>query len=255
MDNVSVSKSVLSLVVVCSFPHVENRFYDEKRYPSNAAQIDIWGEVKEQMLIFIHGGFWQEGTRKVVSPIVVPLVKRGIAVAAIGYDYASSSNPLSAVVEQVVTAVKYLLNAYPQVRSITLGGHSAGAQLAFKVYSLLRSPRIQKLALVCGVYELSELPHCEIGTLIGLTPEEAKKNSCDAMELQGTGVEVLILVALKDSPKLIDQNRSMAAALKDCGITTTYQEFPDLDHFSIIHGLRREENDHTKQLLSFIDLM
>ncbi|VDO79130.1 unnamed protein product [Heligmosomoides polygyrus] len=131
----------------------------------------------------------QEGTRKVVSPAAVPLVKRGIALAAIGYEYASG--------RKGVLFVQLLLDRYPQVKAMTLAGHSAGAQLAFKVFTRLRSPRIQKLAFFAGAFDLKELPRCEIGTLIGLSPEEAEVNSCSALELAGADVRVLIMVALK----------------------------------------------------------
>ncbi|PIO69497.1 hypothetical protein TELCIR_08670 [Teladorsagia circumcincta] len=235
-------------------PHLEDLPYGEKHSSGNSelAKLDIWGEVKDHLVILIHGGFWQEGTRKLMSPAAVHLVKRNMAVASIGYDYASSTNPISDVVQQLVLAVKFLLSKYPQARSVSLAGHSAGAHLAFRVFTLLRSPRIQKLVLFAGVYNLDDLPNCEIGTLIGLTPEEAKKNSCNASELLGADVRVLMLVALKDSPKLIEQNRAMGEALKNQGVAVEYQEFPECNHFNLIHGLRIEEEDHTRKFLSFL---
>lgn len=237
--------------------HVEDLPYDmngnqASKGVEHLAGIDIWGEVNENMVVFIHGGFWQEGTRKVVSPAAVPLVKRGIALAAIGYEYASSTRTLLEVVRQVTAAVKLLLDRYPQVKAMTLAGHSAGAQLAFKVFTRLRSPRIQKLAFFAGAFDLKELPRCEIGTLIGLSPEEAEVNSCSALELAGADVRVLIMVALKDSPRLIDQNREMVKALKEHGIPTEYQEFQDRDHFSLIYDLRLEEDEEAMRFLSFL---
>ncbi|KAK5965431.1 Kynurenine formamidase [Trichostrongylus colubriformis] len=235
-------------------PHIEDLPYDDQHDSGNSdlAKVDIWGEVKDRLVILIHGGFWQEGNRKIISPAATNLVKRNIAVASVGYDYASSTHPISEVVRQVATAVNFLLNKYPQAKSVTLAGHSAGAHLAFKVYAQLRSPRIQKLVLFAGVYNLEDLPNCEIGSLIGLTPEEALKNRCNASELLGTNVQLLMLVAIKDSPKIIEQNRAMANALKDQGVTVEYQEFSNCDHFNLIHGLRYANEDHTRHFLTFI---
>ncbi|EPB68281.1 hypothetical protein ANCCEY_12629 [Ancylostoma ceylanicum] len=172
------------------------------RDTNTLTQVDIWGEVKDHLVIFIHGGFWQEGTRKVVSPAAVNLVKRSLAMAAVGYDYASPTHPLSKVVQQVVTATEFLLSKYPEVKTVTLAGHSAGAQLAFR-----------------GVFDLKELPLCEIGAVIGMTPGEAKKGSCSASELEGLNIRVQILIAGKDSPKLIEQNRAMVSEMKEHGVS------------------------------------
>ncbi|KIH67980.1 hypothetical protein ANCDUO_01685 [Ancylostoma duodenale] len=174
-------------------PHVENLPYSGPDTTNSLAQIDIWGEVKDHLVIFLHGGFWQEGTRKVVSPAAVNLVKRSITMAAVGYDYASPTHPLSQVVQEVVTATEFLLSKYPQVRAVTLAGHSAGAQLAFKESYFTSS-------------------------CFRLTPEEAKKDSCSASELEGLNIRVQILIAGKDSPKLIEQNRAMVNEMKNHGI-------------------------------------
>nr|CDJ84512.1 Protein D2024.2 [Haemonchus contortus] len=235
-------------------PHIEDLPYQDRQSPgfSDLARVDIWGQVKNHLVILIHGGFWQEGTRKAISPAAVNLVKRNIAVASVGYNYASSANPVSAVVQQLITAVEFLLRIYPKATTVSLVGHSAGAHMAYKVFSNIRSPRIERLVLIAGIYNLDDLPNCEIGALIGLTPEEAKKNACDASELEGTSVRVLMMVAMKDSPKLIEQNKLMAESLKSKGVAVEYQEFPDCDHFNIVHGLRKEEEDHTKKFLFFL---
>ncbi|VDO83738.1 unnamed protein product, partial [Haemonchus placei] len=193
-------------------PHIEDLPYQDRQSPgfSDLARVDIWGPVKNHLVILIHGGFWQEGTRKAISPAAVNLVKRGIAAASVGYNYASSANP-------------FLLRIYPKAKSVSLVGHSAGAQMAFKVFSNIRSPRIERLVLIAGIYNLDDLPNCEIGALIGLTPEEAKKNACDASELEGTNVRVLMMAAMKDSPKLIEQNQAMAESLKSKGVAVEYE--------------------------------
>lgn len=84
----------------------------------------------------------------------------------------------------------------------------------------MRHPRIQRLVLFAGVYDLKELPFCEIGTVIGfvsyssivsvenlsdlsivvrfrLTPEDAKNGSCSASELEELNIRVQILIAGK----------------------------------------------------------
>ncbi|RCN47899.1 hypothetical protein ANCCAN_06093 [Ancylostoma caninum] len=233
-------------------PHVENLPYSGSDTTKSLTQIDIWGEVKDHLVIFIHGGFWQEGSRKVVSPAAMNLVNRSMALAAVGYDYASPTHPLSEVVQQIVTATEFLLSKYPRVSTVTLAGHSAGAQLAFKVAAHVRHPKIQRLVLFAGVFDLNELPFCEIGAIIGLTPEEAKEGSCSATEIEGLNIRVQILIASRDSPKLIEQNRAMANEMKKHGIAVDEHEFVECDHFSIIHGLRHDNEEQTKRFVAFL---
>ncbi|VDM55299.1 unnamed protein product [Angiostrongylus costaricensis] len=259
--------------------HIEDLAYEDDGYrgKDSRSMVDIWGEVKDHLVIFIHGGFWQVGVglqKFLISQLIlfyvqipnvtllfagfsdgdvadfailvaVNLVKSGVAMAAVGYELASSTWPLSAVVRQVGRAVEvgfyftirlllipriqFLLAKYPTVTYITLAGHSAGAQLAFKAYTHLRSPRIQKLALLAGIFDLQELPSCEIGTIIGLTREEAELNSCSAFELVNTEVKVLLLIDMKDSPKLIEQNTCMVNAMKDAGVSVQYHVLSTLD--------------------------
>uniref|UniRef100_A0A1I7XJN4 Abhydrolase_3 domain-containing protein n=1 Tax=Heterorhabditis bacteriophora TaxID=37862 RepID=A0A1I7XJN4_HETBA len=221
-------------------------FTDEK------TKLDIWGEVKEDLVIFIHGGYWQGDRKSCVAP-AISLVENGIAFASIGYNMGSEKFPLSELIREVIAAIQYLLDRYPHIKNITLGGHSAGAQLAYKSASIMRCPRIKRLALLAGVYQLEELVTCEIGKVIGLTFEEAKKNSCQACELRGLELSVQLLIGKKESPRLLEQNRQLISRLEnEDGITTYYEEFPDLNHYSLINGLRYPSSPQTQRLLSFL---
>ncbi|EJW83776.1 hypothetical protein WUBG_05314, partial [Wuchereria bancrofti] len=53
--------------------------------------IDIWGNEFESAtaLVLFHGGYWQEGDRKLFTSPVKVLVDKGIAVACVGYDFAT----------------------------------------------------------------------------------------------------------------------------------------------------------------------
>ncbi|CAJ0602943.1 unnamed protein product [Cylicocyclus nassatus] len=230
--------------------HIEDIPYKDDA--NDMTRIDVWGEVSSKLVIFIHGGYWQEGTRKLVTPAAVNLVKRGVAMAAIGFDYASRSHPLSEVVTQVTLGVEFLLREYPNVKEVTLAGHSAGAHLAFSVAVRLKSSRIRKLVLICGVYDLHELPLCEIGSVIGMTLDEASKNSCRAAQLVELGLHVQFLIALKDSPKLIEQNRVMVQEARELDLNLEAHEFPEHDHFSIIEALRFENEQLTHKFVDFI---
>lgn len=104
---------------------------------TSTAGIGRWDNWEQTIQLF------QEGDRKhILSPAVH--VTKHMAFASVGYCLASPERQLSKTVRDVVEAVKvsfflnfwlnhqFLIDRYPQVKEITLGGHSAGAFLAFQ---------------------------------------------------------------------------------------------------------------------------
>ncbi|CAJ0960830.1 unnamed protein product, partial [Mesorhabditis belari] len=211
---------------------------EEIEYGEAANQkIDVWGRVDEKIFVYIHGGFWMEGDRKYATSMVERLAKLGISVACVGYEFATSKHTLDFLVQEIVIAVQKLLHTYPKSRFI-IGGHSAGAHLAFKALASIKfEPRIEKLVLFCGVYELEGLIETYVAKTIGLTPLLAKECECRAEELNGWKGRILMLDALHDSPPMLEAQKVVHRKLKSLGIGVKRETIPDSDHFSIIENL------------------
>uniref|UniRef100_A0A0K0CV80 Abhydrolase_3 domain-containing protein n=1 Tax=Angiostrongylus cantonensis TaxID=6313 RepID=A0A0K0CV80_ANGCA len=80
---------------------------DGPLWKDSRSMVDIWGEVKDHLVIFIHGGFWQVcSVHRERLVMCTCLNNLGAAMAAVGYELASSTWPLSAVVRQVGKAVQ-----------------------------------------------------------------------------------------------------------------------------------------------------
>jgi arylformamidase len=139
------------------------------------------------LLVFFHGGYWQE-LGKADSLFPAPgLVADGIAYAAVEYTLAPRAG-LDQIVDQARRSVAFLAGNAPALgfdgRRIHLGGHSAGAQLA-AMAMLTDWERVAGLApgfvaggvLVSGVYDLEPLLGTYINEALGLDVAAARRNS------------------------------------------------------------------------------
>uniref|UniRef100_A0A914BXK7 Arylformamidase n=1 Tax=Acrobeloides nanus TaxID=290746 RepID=A0A914BXK7_9BILA len=217
---------------------------------------DIWGkdlEKSEQIFIFIHGGYWQEGEKKYATSMVKALTDHGIPVICLGYDLATIK-PLDLVIEQVAIGLRFIAQKYSSA-NFTISGHSAGAHLAVKAICQLEdTTRFNKLALFSGVYQLEELPNTYIGKGINLTEEMSKKTSVTAEELKSKFFgQILILYGEFDSPKLKQQSEDLYGQIENLGnFKCQKMMIPNEDHFTSIENLRDSNSNVSKKLLKFL---
>jgi len=129
------------------------------------------------LLVFVHGGYWQELTEAESAFAAVDAVKHGCAFAAMGYGLAPSYR-LDDITAMVRRGVRWLYENAAELgidaRRIVLVGHSAGAQLA--AMSLEVAP-VRAAVLLSGLYELTPLLRTSVGPAIRLTEDEARRNS------------------------------------------------------------------------------
>ncbi|XP_052053472.1 kynurenine formamidase isoform X3 [Apodemus sylvaticus] len=84
------------------------------------------------LFLFLHGGYWQSGSKDDSAFMVNPLTAQGIVVVIVAYDIAPKGT-LDQMVDQVTRSVVFLQRRYPSNEGIYLCGHSAGAHLAASV--------------------------------------------------------------------------------------------------------------------------
>uniref|UniRef100_A0A8C7X3G1 Arylformamidase n=2 Tax=Oryzias sinensis TaxID=183150 RepID=A0A8C7X3G1_9TELE len=86
------------------------------------------------LVIYIHGGYWQFLSKEESGFLAVPLTEKGVVVVAVGYDIAPKGN-MDLMVSQVRRSVVSIVQQYSHIRGLYLCGHSAGAHLAAMVLS------------------------------------------------------------------------------------------------------------------------
>ncbi|KHN86562.1 Kynurenine formamidase [Toxocara canis] len=220
---------------------------------SDRQKIDIWGdeENSKMAIALFHGGYWQEGDRKLFTSMVKPLAENNITVACIGYDLALKL-PLTTLIDEAAKALRFLERRWPSKR-LFVGGHSAGAHLALSgLLSLGCESRIESAILFSGIFQLCDLPETYIGKAIGLTSIEADKASIkDVERFKGS---VRLIVGSLESPEFIAQSERVTELFKrnhnrNVQLTIISGE----DHFSLIENLGDRDSLQMKELLSAFD--
>lgn len=198
------------------------------------------------LLVFIHGGYWQELSKEYSSFAATDCVNQGIAFAALDYTLA----PLAGVA-QIVTECRQAL-AWLHRHAGTLGfdaerivvaGSSAGAHLA--AMTALRDVSqacgagarlVKALVLVSGVYELEPLVGTTVNVALGLTPESARALSPALAALQGFPPSIVCWGAV-ETMEFKRQSLDFATRLGLAGSTCRAFEVPQRNHFDIILDL------------------
>ncbi|NXL59522.1 KFA formamidase, partial [Chordeiles acutipennis] len=224
------------------------------------------------LLVYIHGGYWQCLSKDESGFAAPPLVSRGAALVAVGYDTAPKGRccprglraptlarrprdpslcpgHMDAMVLQVRRSIAFLVQRYSGARGIYLCGHSAGAHLAAMVLSTDWTeygvvPDIKGAVLVSGVYDLEPILHTYVNDALNMNREVAQRNSpmlCITPAAPGAAAcEVLVAVAQHDSPEFRRQSQEYGQALRAAGWSVSLLDLAGVDHFDIIEKLSED---------------
>ncbi|XP_006534311.1 kynurenine formamidase isoform X2 [Mus musculus] len=192
------------------------------------------------LFLFLHGGYWQSGSKDDSAFMVNPLTAQGIVVVIVAYDIAPKGT-LDQMVDQVTRSVVFLQRRYPSNEGIYLCGHSAGAHLAAMVL-LARwtkhgvTPNLQGFLLVSGIYDLEPLIATSQNDPLRMTLEDAQRNSpqrhLDVVPAQpvAPACPVLVLVGQHDSPEFHRQSKEfyevLLTASYDPGFSIMWSPLP-----------------------------
>uniref|UniRef100_A0A8D0GW16 Kynurenine formamidase n=2 Tax=Sphenodon punctatus TaxID=8508 RepID=A0A8D0GW16_SPHPU len=211
------------------------------------------------LVLYIHGGYWQELSKDVSGFAAPPLVAHGIAMAAVGYDLAPKGR-LEEMVGQVQRSVAFAVQQYAGLSGVYLLGHSAGAHLAAMVLSTDWKefgvvPSIKGAFLVSGVYDLEPITHTYVNEMLRMSREEAQQNSPMrrvAKPASEGACQVLIAMAQHDAPEFRRQSQEYFQALRAAGWSTSLLDVADVDHFEVAEKLSQQDYLLTQVILNMI---
>lgn len=200
------------------------------------------------LLVFIHGGYWQELSRLESSFMALDLVPRGISVAALGYGLAPRYR-LPEIVDMVAEGVRWLDRNAAQLpsspSSVYLSGCSAGAHLA--VMSLLDEVGWQRhgkrpdravtgAVLLSGVYDLEPVRRTYVNEVLGLDPRTARE--CSPMHRLPSALPPLVVArGENETDEFGRQHREFVDAVRAGGGRVTDLVVPSRNHFDLSFDL------------------
>jgi arylformamidase len=198
------------------------------------------------LLLFIHGGYWQELSKDDSLFGARDCVANGIAYAAINYTLAPRAN-IATIVDQCRRAVASLHRQAAALgfdpRRLFVAGSSAGAHLAAML--LVRGwhetygvgeDAIAGAVLQSGVYDLAPLIGTYIDAPLHLTPADATALSPIQLP-QGPRVPAIISWGEFETGEFKRQSRNYAEQLQAEGFPISAFEAAGTNHFDIVFGL------------------
>lgn len=218
--------------------------YQTWRYGQGAAQqLDLFvpaGAVAPPpLLLFIHGGYWQELSKQESSFAAEHALAQGAAFAALDYTLAPQAS-VAQIVAECRQALAWLRAHAARLafdaQRIVVAGSSAGAHLAAMVALPEAGPRVAGVVLVSGLYELEPLVGTSINTALGLTPAAAQAVSPALLALAGFPPSVVCWGEV-ETAEFKRQGRDFAQRLQQVNTPCRVFEVPQRNHFDVILDL------------------
>jgi len=219
----------------------------------------LWGERPDEtfdyfpaasadapLLVYIHGGYWQELSKEESLFAAPDCVGNGIAYAAIDYTLAPRAS-VGTIVEQCRRAIASLHRQAAALgfdaRRIYVAGSSAGAHLTAMLLMQgwqaaygLADDVVAGAVLLSGVYDLEPLMGTYIDAPLHLT--DADVAALSPLRLKaGRPVRTIVAWGENETAEFKRQSREFAAALVSAGFPVSEFELAGTNHFDIVFGL------------------
>jgi len=198
------------------------------------------------LLVFIHGGYWQELSKNESLFAAADCVANGIAFAAINYTLAPHAG-VETIVDQCRRAVAWLhgqADALGFYRDrLYLSGSSAGAHLAAMMLlkgwqhtAGVADNAIAGAILLSGVYDIEPLVGTRVAAPLNLTAADAAGLSPMRLSL-GRPVPTIVAWGENETSEFKRQSKSYASRLEAADFPVSVFEVAGANHFDIVLGL------------------
>lgn len=194
-------------------------------------------------LVWIHGGFWQEGSKAGSCFPAPALAEAGWATAGVGYTLTPEVR-LREIVDEIAAAVRLLVREAVafglDAQGLVIGGHSAGGHVAAALLTGMGGGDVaQRLAgavLVSGVYDLAPVAASYVN-------DRAKIDDAEVADLSPLfvapvrDVPVHVLVGADEPDAFRQQSQALCAAWLPCLRRLSFYSAPGRDHFDVLDEL------------------
>ncbi|XP_015181391.1 PREDICTED: kynurenine formamidase isoform X2 [Polistes dominula] len=204
------------------------------------------------ILIFIHGGYWQEFSKDFAGFAVSVLVKNKIKVAVVGFDLCPDVK-LKDIVSQIKIAVEKIVSSAQNsgCRCVWIAGHSSGAHLTAALLhdtiwikymtELGYFKLIKGVLLIGGIYNIEPVVNTSYNEALKLTEDDIKEFSLTTLDTKEyapiKNLKVIVTVGEYDSPIFINETREYAQKAMSFVDKVEYILLRDIDHFDIVENL------------------
>jgi acetyl esterase/lipase len=219
--------------------------------PSDRQKWDLFpaAEPTSPCLVFIHGGYWQRGSRQAVTFLAEGMRALGWSVAFPGYDLTPDVS-LRALVGQIHAALDWLGEFGPDhgiAGPIIVAGHSAGGHLTAMALS---HPQVKAGLAISGVFELGPVRDVHLNEKLRLTDGEVETLS--PLRLPVVMKPMGIAYGTAELAALVDDSRALHALRANAHAAGPLIPIPSADHFTILNELQKADGLLTRAILDLL---
>ncbi len=195
------------------------------------------GATRPGLLVYIHGGYWQELSKDDSAFLAPAWHAAGFALAVLGYTLAPEAR-LPGIVAECRAALAWL-HAHAAALGfaeddVVVAGSSAGGYLAAACAD--RSPvPVRGIVPVSGIYDVAPLIGTSINNALGL--DAAAAASLDLLAPERRFEPAVVVWGEIETGEFKRQSRAFAARLAVDGTPCSALEIPGRNHFDVIFEL------------------
>ncbi|MBN9473958.1 MAG: hypothetical protein ABS43_11650 [Bordetella sp. SCN 67-23] len=225
-------------------PRLNLRYGDRPRavldyYPGDTA--------RGPLLVFVHGGYWQGGSKESVGFLARGPLTAGFSVALLEYTIAPQAR-IGDMVGEIREALHWLRSRAGHLgfdeHRIVMAGHSAGAHL---MCNLLGEIPVAGGLAISGIYDLEPIRHSYLNVQLGLSEEDVRDFSPVRMP-RPADIPLVVAVGANELSELVRQSRDFSVAW-----STPLLELPGHGHFTILEELASDDGRLCRALRRLAD--
>jgi arylformamidase len=204
------------------------------------------GEPGAPLVVYIHGGYWQMGSRQDTAFIARALNAAGIDVAVPSYSLCPAVSVM-AIIEELRCCLAVLwktTNKRPVVIGHSAGGHLTAAMLATDWGHVPGVPAdlVQVGCAISGVFELAPLVATSMNTAMRLDASTAREASPLLWPPPPAGRRLVSVVGGDETGEFHRQSRAVTQAWAAAGVETEYVSVAGANHFTIVDELTQPDS-------------
>jgi arylformamidase len=189
------------------------------------------------LLVFIHGGYWQELSKDESAFLAPAWHDAGFAHATVGYTLAPAAT-VPQIVEQCCSAIQWLYQRADDLgvdpNGIVVAGSSAGGYLAAACAARGTTP-LRGIVPISGIFDVAPLMGTSINDALRL--DEATARALDLLDASVRYPPAVVAWGEVETAAFKAQSRAFADLVGRSGTRSSALEVPGRNHFDVVHEL------------------
>jgi arylformamidase len=203
------------------------------------------------LVIFIHGGFWQQYSKNNFAFLAENYLKEGISLAMVDYPLAPQAN-MDQIVASSANAVQFIGQHIAEwggnPKNVILSGWSAGGHLC--VTSMAKM-KVKAVVPISGIFELEPLIGSFLNKNLHMDLVIAKRNS-PILNLPTGTIPIYLFVGSSELGEMRRQSYDFANKLKASKYPVELVDIPGKNHFTMLEQFERPEGVIHSRIVSII---